>query len=112
MIQYRLALAASCLAFAGCGTASEESGTGQANASAASAAKTEPSLYGRWAIVAINGAAPLRFGHREAASAYLVFAPSSYSGSTGCNGFSGTGLLVGQRWFGEPAMATQQGCAS
>jgi hypothetical protein len=27
------------------------------------------------------------------------------------NSFGGTGLLVGRRWFGEPPMATQQGCS-
>jgi len=93
---------------AACGTASETSGT--RSSTEKPAAQAEQQLYGRWAIMAVNGSAPLRFDSSEAARPSLVFSPASYGGSTGCNSFSGTGLLVGNRWFGEPPMSTQQGC--
>lgn len=71
--------------------------------------ESRPTLYGRWSIVAINGSPPLRLGG-DAPQPSLVFAPGRYEGSSGCNSFGGTGLLAGNRWFGEPPMATQQGC--
>ncbi len=73
--------------------------------------QAEPSIYGRWRITAVNGSAPLQFDQTEASRPHLDFSPARYGGSTGCNGFGGTGLLVGRRWFGEPPIATQQGCA-
>jgi heat shock protein HslJ len=67
-------------------------------------------IYGRWRITAVNGAAPNQFDRTEESRPHLSFSSSRYGGSTGCNSFGGTGLLVGRRWFGEPPMATQQGC--
>ncbi|HEX9955102.1 MAG TPA: META domain-containing protein [Allosphingosinicella sp.] len=78
----------------------------------ATATQAEPSLYGGWRIVAVNGAAPLSFGTPDPNPPHLVFTAATYGGSSGCNSFGGTGLLVGDRWFGEPPMATQQGCAN
>ncbi|HEX8579122.1 MAG TPA: META domain-containing protein [Allosphingosinicella sp.] len=78
----------------------------------AAATRAAPSLYGGWRIVAVNGTAPLRFGTGDENPPHLVFTKATYGGSSGCNGFGGTGLLVGDRWFGDPPMATQQGCAA
>ena len=69
-----------------------------------------PTLYGRWSIVAIDGSPPLRFEGADASQPSIVFSHSRYEGSSGCNSFGGTGLLVGKRWFGEPPIATEQGC--
>ncbi len=100
------------LVAAGCGIVSEEPGAaGAGPAQAAEKEAPEPTLYGRWTITAINGSAPLRFPTAEAAQPSLVFSPTRYGGSSGCNSFGGTGLMVENRWFGEPPMATQQGCA-
>lgn len=104
---YAQALAASvALLAAGCGD-------GQSNPSAPSFSKAgaaQATLYGRWRIVAIDGAAPLILEGADRARPHLFFSPSRYGGGTGCNSFGGTGLLVGNRWFGEPPIATQQGC--
>lgn len=79
-------------------------------ARASAAEPLEPQLYGSWTVLAINGSAPLRLGAAYPAHPSLVFSPSRYGGSTGCNSFGGTGLLVGDRWFGESPIATQMGC--
>jgi heat shock protein HslJ len=106
----RLALLMPLAILLSCGASSEEEReSSEPSLNAAKAA--EPTLYGRWKIVAINGSAPLSFGG-EAGHPTLEFSPSRYGGSTGCNSFGGTGLLVGNRWFGEPPMATQQGCGA
>jgi heat shock protein HslJ len=101
------------LAAAACGAGSDQSGAANASADKATdgQASPEPTLYGSWTIIAVNGAPPLRFPHAEAGGANIAFSPGRYGGSSGCNSFGGTGLLVGNRWFGEPPMATQQGCA-
>jgi heat shock protein HslJ len=98
------------LALAGCGTDPENAGAAGAATSARTPAHAEPTLYGRWRIIGIDGSAPLQFEGTDASRPHLIFSRSRYGGSTGCNSFGGTGLLVGRRWFGEPPMATQQGC--
>jgi heat shock protein HslJ len=105
-----LPLAWTALFASGCGAATEES-RASATKAPAGAKAVAPTLYGRWRIVAVNGSPPLTFGG-EAEHPSLVFSPSRFGGSTGCNSFGGTGLLVGERWFGEPPMATQQGCGA
>lgn len=96
------------LASAGCGAGPQDGG--RADAPVPQRAEAEaPTLYGRWTIVAVNGAPPLRLGAEHAAP-YLLFARSSYGGNSGCNSFGGTGLLVGDRWFGELPMSTAMGC--
>ncbi|HEY7810483.1 MAG TPA: META domain-containing protein [Allosphingosinicella sp.] len=104
MFLVRLALIAqaACLA-ASCGAAPPTK---------AAATKAEPSLYGRWRIVEVNGAAPLSFGTPDSNPPHLIFTPATFGGSSGCNSFGGTGLLVGDRWFGEPPTGTQQGCGT
>lgn len=98
------------LALAGCGR--DQGNEVAAGASGPTKApEAEPTLYGRWRITGINGSAPLQFDRTEASRPHLDLSRSAYSGSTGCNTFGGTGLLVGRRWFGEPPIATQQGCA-
>jgi heat shock protein HslJ len=96
-------------ALAGCGKASQPK---DVEVSAEAASKGAGStLYGRWRITGINGSPLLRYDGAERSEPHLTFTPSGYIGSTGCNSFSGTGLLLGTRWFGEPPIATQQGCA-
>jgi heat shock protein HslJ len=113
----RLIAQSACLASAlwGCGNNPENQraagATTSAQAQAQAPTQAEPTLYGRWRITGINGSAPLKFDRTDASRAYLTFSQATYGGSTGCNSFGGTGLLVGRRWFGEPPMATQQGCA-
>jgi heat shock protein HslJ len=98
------------LASAGCGGDPQKESAAGAAAPANALVEAQPMIYGRWRIIAINGSAPLQFGGTEASQPHLSFSSSRYGGSTGCNSFGGTGLLVGRRWFGEPPMATQQGC--
>jgi heat shock protein HslJ len=73
---------------------------------------TDAGLYGRWDIVALNGAAPRgseaqRGGER---APFLVFGPGSYGGSTGCNAFGGLGVLAGGRFYASGAAQTAIGC--
>jgi len=97
------------LALAGCGD-QENAGAAAETSSAQAPVPAEPTLYGRWRITGVNGSPPLQFDRTESGRPRLSFSHSRYGGSTGCNSFGGTGLLVGRRWFGEPPMATQQGC--
>ncbi|HEX8568726.1 MAG TPA: META domain-containing protein [Caulobacteraceae bacterium] len=73
------------------------------------AERAAPSLYARWSVLEVNGR-PARTLRSESERPEVSFSPSGYGGSTGCNSFGGMGLLVGNRWFADPAMATQQGC--
>lgn len=70
----------------------------------------QSSLYGRWRIVEVNGAPARALSTEPALQPSVTFGPDRYGGSSGCNSFGGSGLLVGDRWFAEPPMATQQGC--
>ena len=100
------------LALAACGAGPQDGGAADTPAPQRAAAEAPaPTLYGRWTIVAVNGAAPIRLGGEHPAP-YLLFARSSYGGSSGCNSFGGTGLLVGDRWFGELPMSTAMGCGT
>lgn len=94
------------LLLVGCG----RSGANPSDAQATQAPSSRATLYGRWTIVAIDGVPPLRLHASRSRLANLEFSPSRYGGSTGCNSFGGTGLLVGDRWFGEPPIQTEQGC--
>ncbi len=69
------------------------------------------SLHGHWRIVEVNGKAARPQARDPEVQPHVSFASGSYGGSSGCNGFGGHGVLVGERWFAEPPMATQQGCA-
>lgn len=94
----------------GCGMSESSGASGPGVAQATAVQERAATLYGRWTIVAIDGAAPLQ---PDAANPPgLLFSLSRYSGSTGCNSFGGTGLLVGNRWFGEPPIQTEQGCGN
>lgn len=94
-----------------CGTGAGDSNAVSARDTEATAAQAhEATLYGGWTVTAINGTAPLRSGTADPTRPSLFFAPARYEGYTGCNSFGGTGLLVGKRWFGEPPIATEQGC--
>jgi heat shock protein HslJ len=70
----------------------------------------KPTLYGEWRIVEVNGA-PARGRGSGTGGPSVSFEPSRYGGSSGCNQFGGNGLLVGERWFAEPPMATAIGCS-
>ena len=106
-----LPLAALALAAAACGSGFDQPAAAKAGADQQARTQEAPTLYGRWSIVAVNGAPPLRFTGPESPQPSIAFSGSRYEGSSGCNSFGGTGMLVGNRWFGEPPMATQQGCA-
>lgn len=81
-----------------------------ATAAATGAREELPSLYGRWRIVALNGTPPRSIGSDPRSRPSIEFAPDRYRGSTGCNSFTGAGLLSGGRWFGETPLQTEQGC--
>ncbi|HEX8364221.1 MAG TPA: META domain-containing protein [Allosphingosinicella sp.] len=73
---------------------------------------SDAALFGRWEIVAVNGAAPRpsagqRGGER---TPFLVFGAGSYGGSTGCNSFGGLGVLAGGRFYASGASQTAIGC--
>ena len=72
----------------------------------------DAALFGRWEIVALNGAAPRESaGHRGGErTPFLVFGPGSYGGSTGCNAFGGLGVLSGRRFYASGAAQTAIGC--
>ena len=80
------------------------------SAQRAAAAGEAPSLYGRWSIVEVDGAPARGLRSDLPIKPEASFAPGGYGGASGCNSFGGAGLLVGDRWFADPAMATQQGC--
>lgn len=70
-----------------------------------------PSLYGRWRIVEVNGTPARSFAPGRDEQPSVSFTPRSYGGFSGCNRFGGSGLALGDRWFAEPPIATQQGCS-
>ena len=67
------------------------------------------SPYGRWRVVSVNGVAAVSSAGLDAVPS-VTFAPSSYGGSSGCNGFGGTGVWDGARWYGDWPMATAMAC--
>lgn len=97
------------LAATGCSASPPGTENGSAP-SPARAADAPPPLYGRWRIVEVNGRPARSIGSEAGHEPGVAFGPSSYGGSSGCNSFGGTGLLVGARWFADSPMATQQGC--
>ncbi len=106
LIRIRHLVAGAALALAACSAGAPAEKAQPPHSPQAAAA---PSLYGRWQIVEVNGA-PAR-SHSAENRPSVTFEPGRYGGSSGCNSFGGNGLLVGGRWFAEPPMATQQGCA-
>ena len=91
--------------------AQRESANGSATRQDKAAAAAErPQLYGRWRIVEVNGAPARSLAGDPKVQPNVSFSQADYGGTTGCNGFGGIGLVLGDRWFGDSPMATQQGC--
>jgi heat shock protein HslJ len=106
----RLALVA--LAAGACSAPTEADGS-QARAEGPATVSSEagrPSLYGNWRIVEVNGRPAQAGGGEPPSQPEVGFSHGGYGGSSGCNGFGGVGMLVGDRWFAEGPMATQMAC--
>jgi heat shock protein HslJ len=69
-------------------------------------------ITGRWQIALLDGAPPRGFGRDRGGERepHIVFSPTGYGGSTGCNSFGGLGFLEGDRYYGAGAVQTQIGC--
>ena len=95
------------------GSCSAEGPLADADASTAQTVAPErapPSLYGRWRILEVNGT-PARSYAQNGEPPSVAFTAGGYGGHSGCNNYGGHGLAIGDRWFAEPPMANQQGCA-
>lgn len=71
-----------------------------------------PSLIGVWDIVAVDGKPPRSIGSEAELDRRpaVRFTETSYGGSSGCNSFGGTGLRLGDRFYGDMPMMTAMGC--
>ena len=114
---YNLTGAVCAMTLAGCASPDEQriraSGDAVEDVKPASGSAIDAAAFqGQWIITAFDGAkaVPSEFESSETIRPSLTFSAHSYSGTAGCNGLGGIGVLNGNRYYTGPGPQTLIGC--